>query len=165
MAKITFKGQSDYFARLQQLDSVFAKESTIERAVAAGAAPVADEIRRRIESLPEEEFRHLNPGETFSGIPKSQKEDLEKAFGLTPIRRDKKGFVHTKAGFDGYGRHPTKTYPHGVPNALIARATESGSSVRRKHPFVAPAVNLKRAESVNAMEQSIDNDIKKIFKE
>ena len=163
MAVITFKGQSEYFAKLQQMEQLFEKPATIEQAVAAGAAPVANAIRGRLEKLPEDEFRYLQPGETFSGIPREQKEDLQSGFGLTPIRRDKNGFVHTKAGFDGYGSHPTKAYPKGVPNALIARAAESGSSVRRKTPFVGPAVKASQDQSVAAMEQVIDDKIKQIF--
>ena len=163
MAKITFKGQDEFYIKLQKLEQVFEKPATIERAVAAGAAPVADAIRNSLEALPEEEFRYLRPGETFSGIPREQKEDLEKSFGLSPIRRDKNGFVNTKAGFDGYGSHPTKAYPHGVPNALIARSVESGSSVRRKHPFVDPAVKATKDKAVAAMGRVIDEETEKIF--
>ena len=165
MAKITFAGQSEYFEKLQQLEQVFAKDETLEKAVHAGAEPVADAIRTRLEALPEDEFRYLKPGETFTGIPEEQKNDLLAGFGLAPISRDKTGFVHTKAGFDGYGSHPTKAYPKGVPNALIARAAESGSSVRQKTPFVGPAVKATRDESIAAMGRVIDEETKKIFKE
>ena len=163
MAKIAFDGQSEYFAKLQQLEQVFAKDETLEKAVHAGAEPVADAIRSNLASLPEDEFRYLQPGETFTGIPKEQKEDLLAGFGLAPITRDGKGFVHTKAGFDGYGSHPTKAYPNGVPNGLIAAAAESGSSVRQKTPFVRPAVKATQEESVAAMERVIDEETKKIF--
>lgn len=163
MAKITFKKQSEYFYKLQQLDRVFAKESTLKKAVYAGAEPVADAIRSRLQSLGEDEFRHLHPGEVFSGLPEDQKDDLLRSFGLSGIKRDRKGFVGTKAGFDGYGSHPTKSYPHGVPNALIARAVESGSSVRKKMPFVEPAVKATKETSITAMERVIDDEIKKIF--
>lgn len=166
MAKITFKNQSDYFLRLQELEKHFAKESTLEKAVHAGAAIVADQIRENLESLPEEQFRHLDTfwGDYFREAPTGQKKDLVEGFGLTPIERDKNGFVHTKAGFEGYGSYPTNTYPKGVPNALVARAIESGSSVRDKTPFVRPAVNATRKEAIKAMEEVIDEDLKEIFK-
>lgn len=163
MAKITFKGQSEYFEKLQQLDRVFAKEETLERAVRAGAAPVADQIRQNLGKVPAQHFRKLKGGELIRGLTKSEKRDLESSFGLTPITRDKKGFVHVRAGFDGYGSFPTKTYPQGVPNALVARAAESGSSVREKLPFVRPAVNASREEAIAAMEEVIDDELKKIF--
>lgn len=165
MAKITFKSQSDYYLKLKAFESHFTKDATLEKAVAAGAAPVANQIRRNLEALPDEQFRFLDvyEGEHFDDVPKGQKRDLAEGFGLTPIERDKNGFVHTKAGFDGYGSFPTKTYPQGVPNALIARAVESGSSVREKTPFVRPAVNATRKEAVEAMENVIDGELKKIF--
>lgn len=165
MARISFSNQSDYFLRLQALEKCFAKEETLEKAVAAGAAVVADAIRENLDALPEEQFRFLDTfcGESFSEVPTGQKIDLVEGFGLTPIERDKNGFVHTKAGFDGYGSFPTNTYPRGVPNALIARAVESGSSVREKTPFVRPAVNATRKEAVSAMESVVDDEMKKIF--
>ena len=163
MAKITFRGQSEYFEKLQQLEQAFAKDSTLERAVRAGAAPVADQIRRNLGAIPAEPFRKLKDGELIHGLSKSEKKDLEESFGLSPISRDRNGFVHTKAGFDGYGSFPTKTYPQGVPHALVARAAESGSSVRQKVPFVRPAVNATRQEAIEAMEDVVDDELKKIF--
>ena len=163
MARISFNRSSDYAKKLQQLERTFESGDTIERAVAAGAAPVADRIRANLNALPEEEFRKLEEGETFKGLPKGQKKDLLDSFGLTPISSDRNGFVNTKAGFEGYGSFPTKAYPQGIPNPLLARSAESGSSVREKTPFVEPAVKATRKESVEAMEKVIDEDIKKIF--
>lgn len=165
MARITFKAQSDYYLKLKAFESHFTKDATLEKAVRAGSAIVADAVRKNLEALPEEQFRHLDTfvGDYFREAPTGQKRDLEESFGLTPIKRDKNGFVHTKAGFDGYGSFPTNTYPQGVPNALIARAVESGSSVREKTPFVRPAVNATRKEAVEAMENVIDGELKKIF--
>lgn len=163
MAKITFKSQSEYFKKLQQLEQVFAKDATLKKAVSAGAAPVADRIRKNMEALPEESFRNLQEGEIFQGIPKGQKKDLLDSFGLAPVERDRAGFVHTKAGFDGYGSFPTDSYPEGLPNQLVAAATESGSSIRKKLPFIRPAVNATRKKSVDAMEKVIDDEVKKIF--
>lgn len=163
MAKITFDQQSAFFETLKQLEALATTDEFLERAVAKGADPVADEIRKRLGALPSEKFRRLRGGDSFHVLSDSAKADLLAGFGLAQIQRDKHGFVHTKAGFEGYGSHPTANYPYGVPNALIARAIESGSSVRDKMPFVRPAVNATRKEAINAMEKSIDDDLKKIF--
>ena len=163
MAKISFKNMDAFGEKLQSLERHFAKDATLEKAVAAGAAVVADEIRANLEALPEEDFRFLSEGATFSGLSASQKEDLAAGFGLTPIERDKNGLIHTKAGFDGYGSFPTKQYPQGVPNALLARAVESGSSVRQKRPFVRPAVTATRTEAINKMADVIDEESQKIM--
>lgn len=162
MARITFKNQSEYFLKLQQMEAHFAKDETLERAAARGAEVVADEIRKNLEGLPDEKFRKLKEGEKFNVLSASAKNDLAAGFGLSPMRRDN-GFVHTKAGFEGYGSYPTKTYPQGVPIPLIARAVESGSSVHEKMPFVRPAVNTTRKDAIDTMEKSIDDDLKKIF--
>lgn len=163
MATISFKKTSDYYRKLQELGEIAEKGEIIRDAVRAGAEPVADAIRKHIEQLPEQDFQRLPEGERFKGISGSQKEDLLDSFGLAPIQVGRNGFVHTKAGFDGYGSFPTPTYPQGVPNQLLAAAVESGSSVRQKTPFIAPAVKETRNESITAMEAEIDDEMKKIF--
>ncbi len=162
MAKISFKNQSEYYLKLQELENLAAKDETLEKAVAAGAKVVADKIRSNLESLPTEKFRYLPEGEKRNGLTPQEMQDLSASFGLAPIKRED-GYVNTKAGFDGYGSHPTKTYPHGVPNAMIARAVESGSSMRNKTPFVEPAVRASRQKAIKEMEEVIDEEMKKIF--
>lgn len=149
--------------KIRELDRHFVKNTVLEKAVAAGASIVANEIRSNLEKLPEEEYRYLEEGETFKGLPKGQKQDLEDSFGLTPIGRDKNGFVNTKAGFEGYGSFPTKAYPQGIPNPLLARSVESGSSVREKTPFVEPAVKATRKEAIEAMGRVVDEEFEKII--
>lgn len=163
MAKISFSGCSDYYRKLQELEKAADERVVIKKAVAAGAAPVADAIRENIENLPEQGFQRLKSGDVFEGISASQKEDLLNGFGLAPILTGKKGFIHTKAGFEGYGSFPTPTYPQGVPNQLLAASVESGSSVRKKTPFIAPAVKATKAKSITAMEAVIDDEMKNIF--
>lgn len=141
----------------------FQSDAPLEKAVAAGAAVVANQIKANLKALPEEDFRKLGEGETFHGLPAGQKKDLVDSFGLTPIAKDKNGFIHTKAGFDGYGSFHTNTYPDGVPNQLLARSVESGSTVRQKMPFVEPAVNVKRREAVEKMNDVLEDEFKTIF--
>lgn len=163
MAKITFKVLTDYGEKLHKFADKFDNDALIEKAVYKGADIVADKIRMNLSKLPEDDFRRLTKGEVFVGVPKSQKRDLEKGFGLTKIRKDRNGFIHTKAGFDGYGSLRTRAYPKGVPNQLLARAVESGSTVRIKTPFVRTAVQATRKAAVEVMGQSIDEDLKDIF--
>lgn len=164
MAKVTFKGMAKYGDALKQLELSFAGNNDIlERAAKAGADPVADEIRNRLANLPEAKFQRLPEGGKFMGISSHQKEDLLEGFGVTPPGRDKTGFVHVKVGFEGYGSFPTKSYPNGVPNALIARAAESGSSVRQKTPFVRPAVRATTKKAIEEMDKSLERDLKQII--
>lgn len=163
MAKITFKKSSEYFAKLQALEREAEGREFLKKAVRKGAEPVADAIRQRLEQLPQQDFQRLPAGEMFVGISNSQKEDLLNGFGLAPILVSRSGFIHTKAGFEGYGSFPTPTYPEGVPNQLLAASVESGSTVRKKTPFLAPAVKESRKEAIAAMEAEIDQSMKDIF--
>ena len=189
MARISFKGK-EFGEKLRQLEFTAVGGKLLEDAAKAGVQPVADEIRNRLAKLPTEPFRRLkkpnlrpvskayrlSPAyrtawkqyvseQSFHSLSNSQLIDLYKGLGVTPVGRDKNGFVNCKVGFDGYGRFPTKSYPKGVPNALIARAVESGSSVRQKSPFVRPSVNATRKEAVGEMDKVITDGLKNIFEE
>lgn len=163
MARVSFKGFEQYGKALQELAFTAAGGEMLEEAVKAGAKPVADEIRRRLDALPSAPFERLSEGAKFGFLPEGQKRDLQDSFGLTPVDRDRRGFVHVKAGFDGYGSFPTNSYPKGIPNQLLARAAESGSSVREKTPFVRPAVNATRKEAEAEMDRVVRQELEKIF--
>lgn len=162
MANITFKGLDEFGEKLRQLEEAFSSDEPLERAIIAGSEPVADAIRAGIQHIPSEDFRFLRGEDAFHSIANSEKQALDAGFGRTPVRRLGEN-INTKLGWDGYGNHPTKKYPKGVPNQLIARAVESGSSVRQKHPFVRSAVNRTRQKALKEMEKSIDEDTKKII--
>ena len=163
MARVSFKGSHEYALRLRELEHTAAQGKLLEEAVKAGAKPVADEIRRRLDALPSAPFERLSDGEKFGFLPEGQKRDLQDSFGLTPVDRDRRGFVHVKAGFDGYGSFPTKSYPKGIPNQLLAATAERGSSVREKTPFVRPAVNATRKEAEAEMDRVVRQELKNIF--
>lgn len=131
----------------------------------AGAQPVADEIRKNIENLPEDTFRYLRDGEQFNVVSKEQKQDLLDSLGITPPDIDRHGNANVKIGIHGYGRFRTKKYPKGLPNALLARAIESGSSVRKKRPFIRPAVNRSKDKAIKAMEEKLHKEIESIIKQ
>ena len=74
---------------------------------------------------------------------------------VTPIEKDYNGNWNAKVGFDGYDRD-------GVANQLKARVIESGTSTKKKRPFVSPAIRKTKKQVVKKMEEVIDNEIKKI---
>lgn len=162
MARMTFRVGDEWALKLSKLAT--SQEEVARRAIYAGAKVVADKIKGNLETLPEDQFRYLPSGEQFAGLPKQQKKDLVESFGVTPITTDEKGNYNAKIGFDGYGSTPTRAYPKGVPNQLIARAVESGSSVRKKTPFVRPAVNATKKVAQAEMGRVVDEEIKKIMK-
>lgn len=160
MARMTFKAGEDFMIALSKLSA--GTEQIATKAIYAGASIMADKIRDNLEKLPEDTFRFLEDDEKFTGVPKGQKKDLLDSLGITPIEIDKNGNYNAKVGFDGYGTFPTKKYPKGVPNQLIARSVESGSEVRQKTPFVRPAVNAVRSQVTETMNQTITEEIKKL---
>ena len=162
MGQITFKAGEDYAIKLAALAG--RSEEIVKRALYEAADIVTDKIRENIEGLPEDSFRYLKNGDTLSGPTEGQKDDLLDSLGITPIEQDKSGWWNVKVGFDGYGSFPTRKYPQGLPNQLLARATESGSSVRQKHPFVRPAVDATKKAAVAAMQNVVDNECKKTMK-
>ena len=166
MAKIEFKGIDEYAKVLATLKNE--SDAILKSAVYKGAALVADEIKKGLKSLPIQEGENgLPPMGTsdnpITGVSRRQKADLIDSFGLAPIENDN-GYIQTKAGVDGYGSIPTKKYPKGVPNAMLMRSIESGTSFRKKHPIFRQATNRARKRAEEAMRNEVDIQIKKIMK-
>lgn len=162
MARFAFKAGDEWALKLSRLAA--GSDEIAKKAIYAAADIVADKIKSNLEALPEDKFRHLPNGEKFNGLPQSQKDDLAESFGITPITMDSQGNHNTKIGFDGYGSAPTKAYPQGVPNQLLARAVESGSSVRDATPFVRPAVKVTKKPAQAEMGRVVDEETEKIMK-
>lgn len=158
MAKMTIKGPEEYMAKLTKLGKYSVK--ICEDAVRVGGGIVADEVRSSLKSLPEDKFRLLRGNEKFSGVPKNQKQDLLDSLGITPVTTSRDGVINVKIGFDGYGSFKSKKYPNGVPNPLLARSIESGSSVRQKTPFIRKAVNRSKKRAIEEMGKSIESDLR-----
>ena len=93
----------------------------------------------------------------------TQKQGLIASLGLSTMR-DAGGYINTKLGFDGYNAVKTRKYPGGQPNALIARAAESGSVALIKTPFIRPGVRAAKKAAEKAMEKTLDKEIGKIMK-
>lgn len=81
--------------------------------------------------------------------------DLQDSLILTKFQDDA-GFIYTEVVFEGYDRK-------GVPNALKARAIESGTSKMKKKPFVRPAVNRIKGAALIEMERNFDAIIKEMM--
>lgn len=162
MARMTIKSSNEYALKLSRLAE--GSEQIAKKAIHAGAGIVADAIKKNLNAMPEDEFRFLRDGDKFDGLSKQQKQDLLASFGITPIAKDDKGNWNAKIGFDGYGSMQTRQYPKGLPNQLLARAAESGSSVRKKHPFVRPAVNATKKPAQAEMGRVADEEIQKLMR-
>lgn len=84
------------------------------------------------------------------GITQAQKDGLLDGLGISKMD-DHGGVIDVKIGFDGYNKTVTKKYKKGQPNAMIARAINSGTSFRTKNRFVARAVTRSRGAAEAAI--------------
>lgn len=173
MAKISAKGSAQYLRNLEKLGRN--TDDICKQAVYQGAKVVADAIKSSIDDI---ETHSLPPKQKYfyrtekipekdpliAGITKEQADGLKKGLGIAVMEH--KNFAwNTKIGFNGYNEVRTKTYPKGEPNALIARSVESGSSVRRKTPFIATTVKKIRKDAEHAMEVTIEEKIHALIDE
>lgn len=158
MAKLEIKGFEELEMQLSKLMDL----EISKRVVKAGAQPLADNIRSGLQRLPNDKFRYLKKNEMFDGVPKQQKQDLLDSLGITPPDVNYDGNTNIKVGFDGYGSYKTKKYPKGLPNQLLARSIESGSSVRKKRPFMRKATNASKNNVYEEMQKQYDKEIKDI---
>lgn len=161
MAKMTVKGLDDIVNGLSAVEE--AGLPIVKASLYEGAAVVADQIKAGIGNLPVDTPRWLSRGDRYNALVAQDKEDLANSMGIMKFERDADG-VRTVIGFAGYGRHKTKKYPRGLPMAMIARSIESGSSVRRKHPFVRTAVNASKARGMATIKAEAETRIREVIK-
>ncbi len=152
MAIMTVNSGQEFIKKISQLGAH--SEAIGKKVVAAGASPIADEIRKNLEAnLADPSYAGVGNKGSFAFRKKESSGDLLNSFGISPALMDDNGKINSKIGFAGYDRK-------GVPNALKARAMESGTSNLRKRPFVRPAVNSKRKKARQAMEAEFDRQVK-----
>jgi HK97 gp10 family phage protein len=160
MAKISFKGIEQYTNVLRSFSE--STDAICGKAVYNGAAVVADEIKKNLEELPVDNG-YGTEKDKIDAINKKSKLDLIESFGITPLKKEN-GYLEVKIGFDGYGSVKTATYPNGIPNQMVARAVETGTSFRQKHPFVRPAISKTKNTAVQAMEETVKQECENKFK-
>lgn len=162
MAKYHMRGLEEYAQYLQRIGA-----NTPEicgKAVYAMADVVADQVRENITKLPtvtEAEALAAYRSKEMTELTSAQKKGLEEGFGISTMQNDN-GYYNVKLGFDGYNKVKTRKYPQGQPNVMIARAVESGNSVRKKNPFIRRAVNSAKKLAVEKGKQAADEEIAKI---
>lgn len=162
MAKIEMQGMEEYIRSLERLGA--GTEELCKAAVYAGADVVADEVRQRLASVktvPDKASLAGYRSKTATYINETQKKALLDSMGVAKIST-RSGVTSTKVGFDGYNSIKTKAHPGGQPNALIARACESGSVAMLKQPFMRPAEKAAEKPALEAMEKAADKKIKEL---
>ena len=159
MAQIEFIGIDDYFKRLDELGKYSIGLS--KRALYDGAAVVADAVRAEVNALSTSD-RDAKKGDP-QPILDYEKDGLVEGLGVAKMK-DNHGVIYTRIDFDGYNRLKSKKYPNGHPNSMVARAINSGTSKRKKNPFMNRAINKARSKAQAAMAARLDADINEIMK-
>lgn len=161
MAKLKFHA-GDLDKRMEKL-RIAVSNYIGKQALYGGADIFADELRKETEGIPDEVFRHLDQEERFRSVADKDKEHLIESMGISEFYENGH-IIETSVGFEGYQGVATKKYPQGVPNALLARAINIGSSVRQRYPFIDNAAR-KAAPKVEAkMKEITEKEIDKIMK-
>lgn len=161
MARFEFGGIDNYIKQLNKLQAA-TKDDVIGKTVYSGAAVVADAVKDAIRALPVGSG-HATQGELVDTVTLPQKEGLLDGFGISRMKDDD-GFLNVKLGFAGYNATRTDKYPQGQPNALIARAVNSGTTFRKKTRFVDKAVSASKKAAEAAMDAACNREIEKIMK-
>lgn len=143
-------GVDRFISKLEEYEGDI--EEISRRAIYDGADVLADEIRKAIEGL------NTKDGRTAD----YEKEGLLEGLGIARMKKNGQR-IDTKIGMHGYNHHPTKKYPRGQPNAMIARSIEKGTSFRKPQPFISNTVAKCRSEAESAMSAEFDRQTKKIM--
>lgn len=161
MAKITFPGLNDYELMISKLSK--GVDDIAGKAIYAGAGIVADAIKENIKALPIVRGYGTEKDPLPGGVTAPQKAGLIDGMGISPMQNDA-GYLNVKIGFDGYNATKTEKYPQGQPNQLVARGVESGTSWKKKSPFIRPAINASKQRAEDEMARILDQEIEKVMK-
>lgn len=166
MAKMTI---TDDFS--DELDGLTAEtlSAVASRALYAGAGKYAEALKNEIMSLkvdPETTFRRNIEQRPINVVSETLRRELAEHVGIAKHEVTEDGDHQTAVGIDGYSMIRTKKYPNGIPLIMIARSINSGSSVRRKDPFIRRALNkatepvqeAMRVEGEKAIEEAVNSD-------
>lgn len=153
----------------ENIDKLGAHSKGLARgSLGAAAGVTADEYRRAIESIPTEApgkngaSRWATPEHPLVGITPAEKQDLLNAIGIATFQ-DAGSEVNTSISVTGYGSIPTKRWPQGVPNAVLLRSVESGTTFRRKTPVVRRAKTAAARKATEAAQKKLDELAKKLI--
>lgn len=142
------------FLTNQQLDRL------LGRAIYKGGKVMGNAVGKAVKNIPVDTGSHHHRKRT--GITPAQKQGLMDSYGIARIKRGKLG-LNVKLGFDGYNDVITKRWPKGQPNAMIARAINSGTSFMRKTAFMDTTVQANESATLDAIEKEFDKQVDRLF--
>lgn len=161
MAKMAIKGTDEISAMLESVANH--SQEIASRVLYEGAAVVYQQMSAGVSSL---EVHHRgtskNPGD-YGGIPAEWKAGLQESLGIAPHRHSD-GKTDTSVGFDGYNGDATARWPKGMPNAMVARMVERGTSWFPAQPFAKKIKKSAKSAAISKMEETAREEIAKYTK-
>lgn len=136
----------------------------IGKALYAGADVAADELRAQTEALPTDSGQTKSKGghHVLRDCTSYEKKGLLDNLGTAKARNEGDA-RNISIGFDGYNGHATERWPNGVPNVVVARSLQSGTSFMRRNDFIARAARNSKSQAEQAMKEAAEAEMQKSF--
>lgn len=149
------KGFDEYLSQIEDLANQ--SDEIAGKVIYSGAKVAIRKFTDAIKTIPESNNPH-------NGILPEQKQGLLDGAGITKMEINSGGTRNVKIGVSGCNNVLTKNFPKGQPNVLIARAVNSGTSIRPKNRFSDTSMKNAEGDVVTAMQNRLDDEISKIMK-
>ena len=143
MAKVDIQLPDDFQQKLSRLGSDF--DPVAEKVLEAGGKVVLAKVKEKLSAVvgKDTKYESRSTGE------------LESALGLSPAKLDRSGGHNIKVGF-------SEPRSDGGSNAKLANILEYGKHGQPAKPFLKPAKSASRKETVAAMQQAFEEEVKKL---
>ena len=144
----------DFLKKTEQLADK--TDAIIEKSLEAGGKVVLDKVRGNLRAVVGKDLKYTkrSTGELLSSL------------GLSPVKVDRKGIHNIKLGFNEPRRKQSavkgKRSYNTSTNAMIANVIEYGRHGQPAKPFLKPARSSSRAACIQAMNETLEGEIKKL---
>lgn len=143
MARVQVKMPEELLVKLSKLGSQ--TDVIAERVLEAGGEVVLQKVKSNLAAAVGNGTKHKSRS---TG-------ELESSIGLSPTKLDKNGNYNIKIGF-------AEPRSDGLSNAMLANLIEYGKSGQPPRPFLKPAKSASKAECLNVMKRTLEEEIEKL---
>lgn len=142
MAKIELKMPEDFLLKVSQLAEK--TDEILPEVLEAGGEVVLQKVKQNLSAVVGDEVKQKSRS---TG-------ELEKALGISPVKKDHLGDYNLKIGF-------SEPRSDGESNAKIANIIEYGKSGQPPKPFLKPAKSKSRKACIEAMKAKLESEVSK----
>lgn len=142
MAKIELKMPEDFLLKVSRLAEK--TDEILPTVLEAGGEVVLEKVKQNLSAV---------VGDAVKQKSRATGE-LEKALGMSPVKKDYQGDYNLKIGF-------SEPRTDGESNAKIANILEFGKSGQPPKPFLKPAKSKSRKACIEAMKTKLESEVSK----